>query len=148
MNLLRISTLSLLFLMFSLNPLAADDKGQSRFRTLEGGVVLDTKTNLMWAAEDNGKDIDWQDAKYYCINYQGGGYTDWRLPTQDELAELYTAGIRCNKDHPIKLTSYRPWASEIRGSKAAYFYFRNGDKYWLPPSFCNLHRALPVRSGK
>ena len=56
------------------------------------GVVTDTKTGLMWAAHDNGKSIIWLNAKAHCDNYKGGGYTDWRLPTQDEPAELYKTG--------------------------------------------------------
>jgi len=43
----------------------------------------------MWASKDNGKKINWKDAKQYCKNYRGGSYTDWRLPTQDELVGLY-----------------------------------------------------------
>ena len=59
------------------------------FIAYDNGVVLDTTTNLMWAAKDNGENIDWHDAKKECENYRGGGYTDWRLPTQDELLTLY-----------------------------------------------------------
>jgi hypothetical protein len=43
----------------------------------------------MWAAKDNGSPISWPEAKKYCENYRGGGYMDWRMPTQDELAGLY-----------------------------------------------------------
>jgi hypothetical protein len=43
----------------------------------------------MWASQDNGEDITWKEAKRYCENYRGGGYTDWRMPTQDEIAGLY-----------------------------------------------------------
>ena len=59
------------------------------FIAYDNGTVLDTRTNLMWAAKDNGSDINWANAKSYCENYRGGGYTDWRMPTQDELAGLY-----------------------------------------------------------
>ena len=57
-----------------------------RFIAYDNGTVLDTKTNLMWAAKDNGSDINWDNAISYCENYQGGGYTDWRMPARDELA--------------------------------------------------------------
>src|SRR5271157_3353252 len=62
-----------------------------RFIAYDNGTVLDTRTNLMWAAKDNGSDIEWQDAKFYCENYRGGGYKDWRMPTLDELEGLYDA---------------------------------------------------------
>jgi tetratricopeptide (TPR) repeat protein len=68
-------------------------KRDGRFIAYSNGTVLDTQTNLMWAAKDNGSYINWQDAKSYCENFSGGGYTDWRMPKQNELAGLYDAGI-------------------------------------------------------
>jgi hypothetical protein len=59
-----------------------------RFIAYDNGTVLDTRSNLMWAAKDNGSKVTWQDAKSYCANYRGGGYTDWRMPTLDEFAGL------------------------------------------------------------
>jgi hypothetical protein len=50
---------------------------------------VDARTSLMWAARDNGRNINWRDAKDYCDNYRGGGYTGWRMPTRDELERLY-----------------------------------------------------------
>jgi len=60
-----------------------------RFIAYDNGTVLDIKTGLMWASKDNGEDINWKDAKKYCENYRSGGYTDWRMPTWDELAGIY-----------------------------------------------------------
>lgn len=63
--------------------------GDGRFISYDDGTVRDTQTNLMWAAKDNGRDINWANAKSYCEKYRGGGYMDWRMPTQYELAGLY-----------------------------------------------------------
>jgi hypothetical protein len=71
---------------------ANEIKRDGRFIAHDDGTVLDTRTNLMWAAKDNGSNINWANAKSYCENYRGGGYTDRRMPTQDELAGLYDAG--------------------------------------------------------
>ena len=110
----------------------------------------------MWAAKDNGSDITWQDAKRYCENYQCGGYSDWRMPTQDELAglydknESYQAKQRSYNVHLtelIELTTCCPWASETRGSEAAYFAFGSGYRLWTGQSSSGTFRALPVRSG-
>jgi hypothetical protein len=43
----------------------------------------------MWAAKDNRSDMDWENAKAYCKSYRGGDYTDWRMPTQNELSGLF-----------------------------------------------------------
>jgi hypothetical protein len=126
----------------------------SRFVAYDNGTVLDTKTNLMWAAKDNGSNINWMDAKSYCKNYRGGGYKDWRMPTRDELAGLYDADKPYKSDCGydvyltglIRLTCAWVWASETRGSAAAFFTFIDGEHHWHPQSHFNFSRALPVRS--
>ena len=64
-----------------------------RFIAYDNGTVKDTTTDLMWAAKDNGGPISWDDAKVYCMNYGIGGYSDWRMPTQEELTALYDPKI-------------------------------------------------------
>jgi hypothetical protein len=132
----------------------------SRFTAYDNGTVLDTKTNLMWAVRDNGKIINWAEAKYYCENYRGGGYTDWRMPTLDELAGLYDESKAYKSDcgdgkdvhlatDLIRVRCGWVWASETRGSTAAYFLFYDGTQKWSPQSDITYNfRALPVRSGK
>jgi hypothetical protein len=135
---------------------AGETGRDDRFNAYDNGTVLDTRTNLMWAAKDNGSNINWQGAKGYCENYRGGGYTDWRMPTQDELAGLYDAAKTYKSDcgydvhltELIRLTCPDSWASETRCSGAAYFSFIIGKRFWYSLSGSNLYRALPVRSGK
>jgi hypothetical protein len=122
-----------------------------RFLAYNNGTVLDTVTNLMWAAKDNGSNINWADAKSYCVNYRGGGYQDWRMPTQDELAELYD-GSKTNHDGAgitdlIEITNYWVWASETSGPDAADFDFYGGNWNLDPQTEVDV-RALPVRSAK
>ena len=107
-------------------------------------TVLDTRTNLIWAAKDNGSSINWVNAKSYCKSYRGCDYTDWRMPTQDELAGLYASDAHKNK---IKISGW-VWATETRGSEAATFGFYGGTRYWAHQSGASDGRALPVRSGK
>jgi len=136
----------------------AEEKERVRnpFIAYSNGTVLDTRTNLMWAGKDNGSNINWANAKSYCENYQGGGYTDWRMPTQDELAGLYDAAKTYKSDcgydvhltELIRLTCIWAWASETRGSDAAVFRFYDGLRYWGRQSGGGDDRALPVRSGK
>lgn len=130
-----------------------------RFITYDNGTVMDKKSSLMWAEKDNGANINWQGAKSYCENYRGGGYTDWRMPTTDELSGLYNANksrpAACNRSSNIHvetelidITCFAPWASETRGTEAAYFVFYFGTRGWYPQSNDYGLRALPVRSGK
>jgi hypothetical protein len=115
----------------------------------------------MWAAKDNGSDINWQDAKFYCENYHGGGYKDWRMPTLDELEGLYDA----SKSHPaacygrnsihvatelIDITCFCPWASETSETtgEVDFFDFGPGIRSGFASQWTRFSRVLPVRSGK
>jgi len=138
---------------------ALEAKSDGRFMNNGNGTVTDTRTGLMWAAKDNGRDIKWADAKSYCENYRGGSYSDWRMPTKDELKGLYDAGkarpLACEKSYKIHIatvlidvTCFYLWSSEVHGPDAAYFYFIDGGWYWNPQSLGTISRVLPVRSGK
>ncbi len=126
------------------------------FIAYDNGTVLDTKTNLMWAAKDNGNNINWANAKSYCENYRGGGYTDWRMPTLYELTELLYDADKSYKSKQknydvhltelIQLSDFCVWASDTYDSEAATFEFIGGAQYLGNQSFDGHLRALPVRS--
>ena len=130
-----------------------------RFIAYSDGTVMDTGSGLMWAAKDNGEDMNWQDAKRYCENYLGGGYTNWRMPTQDALERLYdksktyksTSGEDVHLTELIHLTYTDIWAVDTRHSflrhLAAYFNYFYGSPSWAP-IVNGGGRALPVRSGR
>jgi hypothetical protein len=152
----------LVFLMvafvFGQSAMAAD-----RFVNNGNGTVTDTQTKLIWAAQDNGADINWYNAKSYCEGFSRGG-TGWRLPTQSELSGLYSSGLRSWGSHAIKLSGYQVWASETRMSiygsdDAGDVYFVTGARGWFPKSRAaysdnaissqyTTHRALPVRNAQ
>jgi hypothetical protein len=151
--------LSLLLMLVFFFPgvgLAEEINKDSRFIANGDGAVLDRKSGLMWAAKDNGEDVNRQGAERYCERYRGGGYEDWRMPTVDELAGLYdpakthTAGCGhdVNLTEAIGLTCAWAWATEKRGSDAALFFFTDGRRLWRHQSFSYMYRALPVRSVK
>ncbi len=127
-----------------------------RYIAYDNETVVDTQTNMIWAAKDNGTDINWQNAKSYCENYRGGGYTDWRMPTQTELAGLYDADIRYELDggvdvhitQAIRLTGVCTWASENDLSRAAGYNYNEGERLWFLQSFDFKFRVLPLRSYK
>jgi len=100
------------------NSLTVSAARKTDFIAYDNGTVLDTKSRLMWAAKDNGANINWYEAKSYCENYRGGGYTDWRLPTLDELAGLYDPDNQNRYGYQIatdliELTHWWVWSSEV-----------------------------------
>jgi len=52
------------------------------------GYWVDPSSGLMWAAKDNGKDVNWHQATSYCQKLRLGGYSDWRLATEPCQAGL------------------------------------------------------------
>ncbi len=131
-----------------------------RFIAYNNETVLDTGTNLMWAAKDNGVDIHWLDAKNYCKEYRGGGYADWRMPTIEELEELYDRKSprkqTCSPKYDIYLTPLIdlscccPWAAQTKDADAAYFNFDSGRRDWEEEAYevQKWYRALPVRNAR
>jgi hypothetical protein len=96
-------------------PATAGEMGRDgRFIAYDNCTVLDTSSDLMWAAKDNGSDMNWTNAKSYCRNYRGGGYKDWRMPTQAELAHLYDGTAKGQNGYYLTalltLTACCPWA--------------------------------------
>ena len=128
--------------------IATDD----RFIAYENGTVQDTSSKLMWAARDNGSDINWKGAKKYCEDFSCGGYTDWRMPTAKELMTLYDVDQsipiprfpRKNMMFATKLigiTTESCWTN-LSGKD---FNFITGKEQNFLSGFSIAHRALPVR---
>jgi formylglycine-generating enzyme required for sulfatase activity len=62
-------------------------------REKAAGVWTDPATGLMWTKQDSGSGVSWDQAKAYCSNLRLGGFSDWRLPTIDELQGIYDPSI-------------------------------------------------------
>jgi hypothetical protein len=129
-------------------PTAGEIARDGRFIAYNNGTVLDTRTNLMWAAQDNGSDINLADANSYWGNYRGGGYTDWRMPKQDELLGLYGSKTELIKLTDSYIWSFHPSLPTNTGEQSQFNSsgklsgvrrVKGGD--WLA-------RVLPVRSAK
>jgi hypothetical protein len=68
--------------------------GDVRWTALGNGVLKDDRTKLEWSRDDNGDDIDWNEAKSYCDGKRDG----WVLPGLEELKSIYDEhepGVRC-----------------------------------------------------
>ena len=91
----------------------------NRYINNGNGTITDTKTGLMWASKDNGSKINWLDARSYCQNFKGGGYTDWRMPTLKELSRLYDENRpRYHRTTPmITLSNQYIWAGKTKAQQ-------------------------------
>lgn len=135
-----------------------------RFIAYDNGTVVDTSTQLMWAAKAS-KDLSWEAAKKYCGNYRLGGHTDWRLPTGGELGELHEdpktiaanslfrlgfleiwdpQGYSCTPHLKTKLISLKKYHAVVWALGKRFYNFSEGKGY-APPREGLAVPCLPVR---
>jgi Protein of unknown function (DUF1566) len=132
-----------------------------RFVAYDNQTVKDLTTGLMWAAADNGGPISWPKAKTYCNNYRGGGYKDWRMPTNEELKAIYNPRIInpypvregckgvCHITRFIHLSCCPVWFWDGINEVETFFHFDYGPKDWRDQSLTTHHpRVLPVRDDR
>jgi hypothetical protein len=67
--------------------------------TCTSGSQTVTWKGREWQRCDDGNTYLWKEAKDYCENLVLGGYSDWRLPTKDELKSL----VVCTNGTPTPL---------------------------------------------
>ena len=115
----------------------------------EEEFYTDMGSGLMWQAADNGVDISWFEAKDFCEELRSGGFDDWRMPTQDELATLYRLeGAETGEYYilpDIQISACCQWASDAAGAKVASFDYAYGNRDWGHPRSTVEARVLPVR---
>lgn len=101
-------------------------------------MVVDKKTGLTWQDDNDAKSVqkDWNGAKSYCEELALDGYSDWFLPSVEQLLTITDKG-RSNpsiKKEFSSVTSSRYWSSSlgVSGSKHAwhvYFYYGGSSSY-------------------
>ncbi len=125
-------------------------RGKRSYSKNTTNTVKDNYTGLIWQREDDGVKRNWEDAKRYCSNLLLDGYSDWRLPT---IEELYYLGDM-TKVKPAIDTNYFSvknhcyWSSTTYkndSSNAWYINFKGGNNGWFYKVNKNWGLALCVR---
>ncbi len=122
-------------------------KQESRngFRDNNDGTITHDDTGLMWFKETSGIDVTWHKANSTCKASTTGGYTDWRLPVDDEIGAHLIGQIDMRHDGDRIWTSTK---SKTRSGKMGYLAYNtiNKNSYAdLPPEKTNA-RAVCVRN--
>ncbi len=92
----------------------------------------------------------WQEALAFARNFNGAGYTDWRLPNINELLSLLDYARSNPAVPPLILGAENKyyWTSTTARDAARAFVVDLGDGYVMPhPAKTEKHFALLVRGG-
>ncbi len=125
----------------------AHSKTEQYTRTGElfgGGIIIYTNETgdhgLVCSAEDVGKCVR-AEAQTICDEYNAGTYTDWRLPTKEELLLIYQ--LLYKKMGVKNFTAKNYWSSTINKDDFAWIFdFHSGDAY----DYYNKYNAYFVRA--
>lgn len=133
----------------------------ARFTADANGTVLDTRTGLMWQKADSyhevKKGMNWYEALEYVDGKNAekfAGYSDWRLPTLDELRQIWDSkrSIESKDGEPIGLPevfagggSYYLWTGTERNlNNAWYFGLGQHEDYWNLKDLGDLDQGVKV----
>lgn len=97
-------------------------------------VVTDSELGLMWQDDSAAKSVkkSWSSAKSYCTNLALAGYSDWRLPSYEELLSI----VDYDRYKPAIMPAFHNvaslyyWSSSVAVSDAKYAWdvnFKSGN---------------------
>jgi alpha-tubulin suppressor-like RCC1 family protein len=132
-----------------------------RFTDNGDGTILDTHTDILWPKEAYlGKlPLSWQAAQQFVQEMNNGerpnmGYTDWRLPSINELETLVDEGKfypALPDFHPFEnVRNHFYWSSSRGVDIFAYIWIldmASGEKVIDYVSACNYRHVWPVRTS-
>lgn len=101
-----------------------------------GGIVFFVESNKYFEYSENLGKTKWIDAITLAKNYRGGGYSDWYLPTKEELNYIY---------ENLRAEDFESEDDMFWSSSGRYYYdkwlqnSRNGNQ-----SYCYLPSNLDV----
>ena len=163
---IRILFFALLSTTFFNTPVSfADPSAGPRFAS-EGEVVVDRQSGLMWQSGDSfhelKKGLNWYDALEYmdAKNTQKfAGHSDWRLPTLEDLNNLWDASRPVSSKDGEKIGlpkefkgsgSYYLWTSNERGlDNVWYFGLGHKENYFNLKDLGDLDQGVKlVRTAK
>ena len=129
--------------------------GEEKSFTTDAFPTFQYGGHTYYVAPDPGNLMEWSAANSYCNNLSLEGMTGWKMPTRDELVQMYAdrntiGGFQTNGTNSPQNTSY--WSSSIISGHYYYVYFAGGTVAWYgnDPFYINYsmqthHRVRPIR---
>ena len=113
-------------------------------KTHQQGYWMDASTNLMWVAEDSDKRMGWHKAVKYCRKLRSLGYSDWRLPSIEELESL--VNLQAYATEHVGSSDIMHWNGDLRVNGGLLL---TGDRHWSSTQLSkNKYSAFDYRVGK
>ncbi|MBM4311788.1 MAG: DUF1566 domain-containing protein [Deltaproteobacteria bacterium] len=121
----------------------------ARYSNLGNGIILDKTTGLMWQQVTKPQKFTWEEAKKYCADLSLGGYSDWYLPTQQQLESLvdlrFNPTINISFFPDTQASDYWSYTHNESIRKACLVDFSDGDSYFSYKSGKAYVRAVRNR---
>ncbi len=118
------------------------------------GPYTDPNTQIVWSLE-MGHWLSWEHANDYCENSEAYGFSDWSLPTIDQLRTLIKGCDNTKTGGSCKMsnncTTVSCWEEELgenspcngcEGNEGPYYEDENGYNYYVPEEFENYYCIL------
>jgi hypothetical protein len=136
--------MKLLPVFLALVPLASAQQTKPAF-------WIDPATKKMWTISDNGYGLSWSQAKRYCRESSIGGFTDWTLPSINELQGLFGGPEDATGHHvkgALKLTGWE-WSATPgnQNGEGWTLDFGDGARASVAAGDSGLNRAVCVRAA-
>lgn len=126
------------------------------------GTITDTATNLMWITNDYFREnaggmnrwIDWENAISMAETSEASGYTNWRVPTEEELMSIVNSNCKAKGTTilegftiPMSPLFGNPtypffWTSTENGEKATIVNYKTGTTQEAPKTAGNTVRFV------
>jgi outer membrane protein OmpA-like peptidoglycan-associated protein len=119
-----------------------------RFNALKDGTVIDTKTGLQWLISGVA-DLNSSNVLSSVKNMKDGGFTDWRLPTKDELTQLQGAPTApvTQPETGLSQKTCCVWVAEPNSENVEWkFYVDDGNDVWASSKVAPDDRIVAVRT--
>lgn len=102
------------FALFAANKKAVISKQWKTSNTATSGAG--SLNDGQWNTERMSYEPEEHPAAKYCIEYRGGGFDDWYMPSRDELTLLYSVKTSLGADFPVSGTYHASTESDASRS--------------------------------
>jgi len=129
--------------------LALSDPIKIRFNQIKDGTIIDTKTGLQWFIYPVA-DITASNVGNTVKGLKEAGFTDWRLPSRDELAGIQEEKViaKTSVAEPVLINkTCCAWVAEPNSAEVDWkFYIEEDNELWASSKITPDNRIVVVRN--